>query len=88
MIQTELTVQNQLGLHARVASCIVRQAKTFTSEIYISKNEKKYNLKSAIGVITANAKYQNKLCVVFDGPDEQAASQAIAQLFVQKFGEE
>ena len=30
MIQTELTVQNQLGLHARVASYIVRQAKTFS----------------------------------------------------------
>lgn len=40
MIQTELTVQNQLGLHARVASYIVRQAKTFSSDIYINKNEK------------------------------------------------
>ena len=44
MIQTELTVQNQLGLHARVASYIVRQAKTFSSDIYINKNEKKYDL--------------------------------------------
>lgn len=88
MIQTELTVQNQLGLHARVASYIVRQAKTFSSDIYINKNEKKYDLKSAIGVIAANAKYQDTLCVVFDGPDEQAASQAITQLFAQKFGEE
>ena len=46
MIQTELTVQNQLGLHARVASYIVRQAKTFSSDIYINKNEKKYDLKT------------------------------------------
>ena len=49
MIQTELTVQNQLGLHARVASYIVRQAKTFLSDIYIKRHRRDHRERKISG---------------------------------------
>ena len=87
MITRELEVQNELGIHARVASRIVREARHFESSIVVRKEGETYNFKNITGVITVNAQKGAVLTVEFDGADEQEASDAFAALFANKFGE-
>lgn len=87
MILKELEVMNELGLHARVASRIVRELRKFESSVIVQKNGKSYDLKNVTGVITVNAKRGDILNVEFTGADETAAAESVAQLFAEKFGE-
>lgn len=87
MLKKELEVKNELGIHARVASRITREAKRFESSIIVRKGEGSYDFKNVTGVITVNAKRGSILKFEFDGPDEDAAAEAITALFASKFGE-
>jgi len=87
MLTLSLEVLNELGLHARVASRVVREAKKFHSSVLVQKEGKTYDLKSVLGVMTVGAKYGDILSVEFNGDDEEAASEAIRELFLDKFGE-
>lgn len=87
MITQELQVLNELGIHARVASRLVRCAGSFTSSIQAKKDGMSFDLKSVLGVMTLNTKCGEKVTVEFDGPDEAEAAQAISELFAIKFGE-
>jgi len=87
MLTKQLEVQNELGLHARVASRIVREARKFQSSVIVQKQGKSYDLKNVTGVITVNAKKGDVLTVKFDGDDEEIAGSAIEDLFNNKFGE-
>lgn len=87
MIKKELKVQNELGLHARVAAKLSRCIQSYACEVYVEQNEKRYNLGSPLGVMTTGAKKGEVLKVVFEGADEKAAAQAVERLFAEKFGE-
>jgi len=87
MLTMQLEVLNELGLHARVASRVVREARKFESSVIVKKDGKEYNLKNVIGAITTNAKRGDLLTVEFCGPDEDVAAQGIELLFKSKFGE-
>ena len=87
MITKELEVQNELGIHARVASRIVREAKRFLCSVTARKGTESYNFKNVTGVISINAKKGAVITVEFDGPDEKEASEAFEALFANKFGE-
>ena len=87
MLIKQLEVVNELGLHARVASRIVREARKFQSSVLVKKEGKSYDLKNVTGVITVNAKRGDILTVEFDGDDEAAAADSMEGLFKDKFGE-
>ena len=87
MLIKSLEVLNELGLHARVASRIVREARKYQSSVHVQKAGRIYDLKNVTGVITVNAKRGDILTVEFDGTDEAAASEAFESLFQNKFGE-
>ncbi len=87
MIVREVTVTNQAGLHTRPASMIVRTAARFQSDFYIQKDGYEINGKSIIGVMTLAAEQGSTLTLVLDGADEEAAANALADLFEQGFGE-
>ncbi len=87
MITRDITVTNQAGLHTRPASMIVRTAARFKSDFYIQKDDYEINGKSIIGVMTLAAEQGASLTLIFEGDDEQEASDAIVQLFAQGFGE-
>ena len=87
MLTRQMEVLNELGLHARVASRIVREARRFESSVCVQKQGKSYDLKNVTGVITVNAKRGDVLTVAFDGADEQGAAEAMETLFNNKFGE-
>ena len=87
MVTKQLEVMNELGLHARVASRIVREMRKFQSSVIVQKEGKSFDLKNVTGVITCNAKRGDILTVEFAGEDEMAAAEAVEQLFFNKFGE-
>jgi phosphocarrier protein len=87
VVAKELEVTNELGLHARVASRVTRAARGFKSSVTVQKSGKAFDLKNVTGVLTVNARKGDILTVEFEGEDEKAAAEAIAELFAAKFGE-
>lgn len=87
MISREVTVTNRAGIHTRPASMIVRTASRFDADFYIEKDGYEINGKSIIGVMTLAAEQGASLKLIFDGPDEDVAAEAVARLFTTGFGE-
>ncbi len=87
MIIREVTVRNRAGVHTRPASMIVREASRFESEFFIKKDGYEINGKSIIGVMTLAAEQGATLELLFEGPDEDVAADALAALFEGGFGE-
>jgi phosphocarrier protein HPr len=87
MIEKEVTVTNRAGLHTRPASMIVRTASRFQAEFFIRKDGYEINGKSIIGVMTLAAEQGASLHLIFDGPDENEALEAMEAIFEDGFGE-
>jgi len=87
MISAPVTVVNKLGLHARAATKLVNCASGFDAEVSVAKGARKVNAKSIMGVLTLAASIGTELLVETQGPDEEAALQAVTGLFADCFGE-
>ncbi|HKX44385.1 MAG TPA: HPr family phosphocarrier protein [Burkholderiaceae bacterium] len=87
MIKTSITISNKLGLHARASAKLTKLAGTFQSEVALSRNDRRVNAKSIMGVMMLAAGIGAIVEVEIEGPDEQAAMDAIVALFNDKFGE-
>ena len=88
MIEREATSVNQEGLHARPAARIVRLASTFASEVELAKDGLEVNGKSIMGVMMLAAECGSSIIIRADGPDAEAAVQALAELVASGFGEQ
>ncbi len=87
MIRTTTTISNKLGLHARASAKLTKLAGSFQSEVWLSKDGRRINAKSIMGVMMLAAGLGATVELETDGPDEQAASQALLALIDDKFGE-
>jgi phosphocarrier protein HPr len=87
MIKATLTISNKLGLHARASAKLTKLASGFKSEIHLTRNARRVNAKSIMGVMMLAAGIGSQVEVEAEGPDEQAAVDAIAVLVHDKFGE-
>ncbi len=79
---------NKLGLHARPSAKVTQLASKFDSEVWMSKGARRINAKSIMGVMMLAAAKGSTLVIEADGPDEQAAVDALAGLVAAGFGEE
>lgn len=82
-----MTVTNPLGVHARPAALIVQTASKFESVITLTKDRRAVNGKSMLGVMTLAAEMGSVVTIRAEGPDEDAAVDAIAEAFNTRFGE-
>jgi phosphocarrier protein len=82
-----ITISNKLGLHARASAKLTAEAGKFKSNIWISRNGRRVNAKSIMGVMMLAAGIGSSVELETDGPDEVAAIDAIEALFRDKFGE-
>ena len=82
-----ITIQNQLGLHARAAAAFVKIAFRFRSEIELIEGRKRVNGKSIMGLLTLAAAQGTKLTLRAKGPDAAKAVAALTELVNNKFGE-
>ena len=87
MVSKEIVVQNQVGLHARPATFFIQKANEFTSGIWISKDDRKVNAKSLLGVLSLGVTRGTSIKVIADGADEEAAVNELANLVESNFAE-
>ena len=87
MIERQATIVNQEGLHARPAARIVRLASTFESEVELAKDGLEVNGKSIMGVMMLAAECGSSITIRANGPDAEAAVQALTELVESGFGE-
>jgi phosphocarrier protein len=87
MIEREVRIVNQLGLHARPAAQIVKTASTFQAEIEILKDGMSVNGKSIMGVMMLAAECGSSITLRATGADEAAAIDALSALVAKGFGE-
>ena len=80
MVEKEITIQNESGLHARPAAIIVQKANGFRSDIFLEKDEDRVNAKSIMGVMMLAAAFGTKIKVIAEGDDEEEAMKTITRL--------
>ncbi len=88
MIEQELEIVNKLGLHARASAKLTQLAAKFKSEVWMTRNKRRVNAKSIMGVMMLAAGKGTKVLLEVEGADEQACFDAIAAMVDNKFGEE
>jgi len=87
MIKRSINISNKLGLHARASAKLTKLAGGFQCEIHMSRNGRRVNAKSIMGVMMLAAGMGAEIEVETDGADEQAAMDGLLHLIADKFGE-
>ena len=88
MLQQEALIINKLGLHARASAKLTRLASGFKCEVMLSRNNRRVNAKSIMGVMMLAAAKGTTICIETDGEDEADAMQAMLNLINDCFGED
>jgi phosphocarrier protein HPr len=87
MIKSSITISNKLGLHARASAKLTKLAGSFASDIHLSRNGRRVNAKSIMGVMMLAAGLGSEVEIEAEGVDEAAAMEALRALVQGKFGE-
>lgn len=87
MIKSTLDISNKLGLHARASAKLTKLAGTFKCEVFMSRNNRRVNAKSIMGVMMLAAGLGSDIEIETDGEQEAEAMQALLALLADKFGE-
>lgn len=87
MIQQEIEIVNKLGLHARASAKLTQLAAKYKSEVWLTRNARRVNAKSIMGVMMLAAGKGSKVVLEAEGADEKECFDALAELIQNKFGE-
>ena len=87
MIKSSITISNKLGLHARASAKLSKLAGSFKSELHLSRNARRVNAKSIMGVMMLAAGMGSEIEIEADGIDEHEAMTALRALIDGRFGE-
>ncbi len=88
MTSRTVAVVNQLGMHARAAAKFVHLAARFQSRVVVSRQGREMDGKSIMGLLLLAAARGTMVTIAADGPDEQAAVDALVDLVTSGFGED
>ena len=87
MLQQDALIINKLGLHARASAKLTQLASGFKCEVMLSRNQRRVNAKSIMGVMMLAAAKGSTIGIETEGHDEAEAMQAILNLINDRFGE-
>ncbi len=87
MPSADATIDNKLGLHARASAKLTELASHFKSEVWLSRNGRRVNAKSIMGVMMLAAGKGSTVTIETEGADAEAALAAVQALIADKFGE-
>ena len=87
MYTKEVTVHNEVGLHARPATYFIQKATEFKSGIWVEKEERRVNAKSLLGVLSLGIVKGTVITLIADGSDEAAAVDALCDLVDHQLGD-
>ena len=88
MINKDVLIINKLGLHARAAAKFVSHASRYQSDFHVSKDGRKVNGKSIMGVMMLAASKDTTITLIAEGKDEQEAIDDLVALINDRFGED
>lgn len=80
MYSKEVSVQSQVGLHARPATFFIQKANEFVSSIWVENEERKVNAKSLLGILSLGITKGTVIVLSAEGADEQVAVDTLAEL--------
>ena len=87
MQKTKVTIINKLGLHARASAKLTKLASSFSCDVFMSRNGRRINAKSIMGVMMLAAGMGTEVEIETLGDDEDKAMQALIGLINERFGE-
>jgi phosphocarrier protein HPr len=87
MQKTNVTIINKLGLHARASAKLTKLASSFACDVFMSRNGRRINAKSIMGVMMLAAGLGTEVEIETEGADEAKAMQALVALINERFGE-
>lgn len=87
MLERDIEIINKLGLHARASAKLTQTASRFEAEVWLSRNGRRVNGKSIMGVMMLAAARGTTLHLEVSGSDEAEALAAVVALIEDKFGE-
>lgn len=87
MLTRKVTINNQVGLHARPATFFIQKANEFKSNIWIEKDDRKVNAKSLLGVLSLGIVKGTSVNLIADGSDEKEALNTLESLINSDFSE-
>ena len=87
MLQAEAEIVNKLGLHARAAAKLTRLAGGFAAQVWLSRNSRRVNAKSIMGVMLLAAGKGSRTIIEAYGEDAEGALAAVVRLIAERFGE-
>jgi len=85
--KSKVMIVNRLGLHARASAKLTKLASSFGCQVWMSRDDRRINAKSIMGVMMLAAGMGTEVEVETDGVQEEAAMQALLALIADKFGE-
>ena len=88
MIAKEITVKNQVGLHARPATFFIQKANEFKSSIWIEKQDRRVNAKSLLGVLSLGITRGTVITIIVDSDDETEALESLIELIQSNFADQ
>jgi phosphocarrier protein HPr len=87
MARIEVLIVNKLGLHARASAKLTQLAGAFKCEVWLSRNGRRVNAKSIMGVMMLAAGKGTLVTIDAEGEDADAAVAALQKLITDKFDE-
>ncbi len=87
MYTQNVTINNEVGLHARPATFFIQKANEFKSSIWLEKDERRVNAKSLLGVLSLGIVKGTEITLVADGADEKEAVTTLCEMAAGNFGE-
>jgi phosphocarrier protein HPr len=87
MQRANVTISNKLGLHARASAKLTKLAGSFACDVHMSRNGRRINAKSIMGVMMLAAGVGTEVEIETDGVDEAPALAALVALVIDRFGE-
>ena len=87
MPRAEVEIVNKLGLHARASAKLTQVASSFRAEVWLSRNGRRVNAKSIMGVMMLAAGKGTVVVIEADGEDAEAALAALVKLIADRFDE-
>jgi phosphocarrier protein len=87
MVKRDVTITNNIGLHARPATFFIQKANSYKSLIWIEKDDRKINAKSLLGVLSLGIAKGMTVTIIADGQDENDAITGLSDLINTGFAE-
>ncbi len=87
MLSRDVTIVNEVGLHARPATFFIQKANTYKASIWIEKEDRRVNAKSLLGVLSMGIVKGTAITLIADGVDENDALNGLEHLIVSELND-